>query len=67
MLVIFSIKRKAVDFDDFNFTSEPFLVNINPCFVVLKDDFGGRLKYSAFAGITTINKRKQNGNVNAVI
>ena len=67
MLPIFSIKRKAVDFDDFNFTSEPFLVNINPCFVVLKDDFNGRLKYSAFAGIPQLTNRKQNGNVNAVI
>lgn len=46
----FSIKRKAVDFDDFNFTSEPYLLNVNPCFVVLKDDYGV-LKYSAFAGI----------------
>lgn len=46
----FSLKRKAVDFDDFNFVSQPYFVNINPCFVVLKDDFG-KLKYSAFAGI----------------
>ena len=54
----FTIKRKAVDFDDFNFVSQPFLVNVNPCFVVLKDD-NGRLKYSAFAGIPQLNKDNQ--------
>jgi hypothetical protein len=54
----FSIKRKAVDFDDFNFTSEPYLLNVNPCFVVLKDDYGV-LKYSAFAGIPQLTNENK--------
>lgn len=42
--------RRAVDFDDFTATCEPFLERINPTFVIMKDDFG-RYKYGAFAGI----------------
>lgn len=45
-----SLTRRAVDFDDFTATSEPFLEDMNPTFVVLKDDYG-RYKYAAFAGI----------------
>ena len=53
-----SLTRRAVDFDDFTATSEPFLEDINPTFVVLKDDFG-RYKYGAFAGIPTLDTKNQ--------
>ena len=46
--------KRAVDFDDFTATCEPFLERINPTFVVMKDDFG-RYKYGAFAGIPELD------------
>lgn len=52
------LKRNAVDFDDFSATSEAFIENINPTFVVLKDD-RGRYKYGAFAGVPQLNKKNQ--------
>ena len=52
------LKRKAVDYDEFTLTSEAFTENFNPCFVIMKDDFG-RYKYGAFAGIPQINKDNQ--------
>lgn len=52
------LKRKAVDFDDFSLTSEPFIEDVNPCFVILKDDYG-RYKYGALAGIPQLNKDNQ--------
>lgn len=53
-----SLIRRAVDFDDFTATSEPFLEKINPTFVVLKDDYG-RYKYGAFAGIPELTKENK--------
>lgn len=53
-----SLTRRAVDFDDFTATSEPFLEDINPTFVVLKDDYG-RYKYGAFAGIPELDVKNQ--------
>lgn len=52
------LKRKAVDFDDFTATSEAFLEDINPTFVVLQTDLG-RYKYGAFAGVPTLNSDNQ--------
>jgi hypothetical protein len=52
------LKRKAVDFDDFSLTSEAFVQDVNPCFIIMKDDFG-RYKYGAFAGIPQLNKDNQ--------
>lgn len=53
-----SLKRKAVDFDDFSATSEAFIEDINPTFVILKDDVG-RYKYGAFAGIPQLTSENQ--------
>lgn len=53
-----NLTRRAVDYDDFTAISEPFLEEINPTFVVLKDDFG-RYKYAAFAGIPELTKDNQ--------
>lgn len=53
-----SLRRKAVDFDDFSATSEAFVENINPTFVVIKDD-RGRYKYGAFAGIPELTNDNQ--------
>lgn len=53
-----SLVRRAVDFDDFTATSEPFLEEINPTFVVLKDDYG-RYKYASFAGIPELDNNNQ--------
>ena len=50
----YTIKRQAVDFDDFTFTSESFTADFNPTFVTLKDN-RGRYKYGAFAGIPEID------------
>lgn len=56
----YTIKRQALDFDDFTFTSESFMADFNPTFVVLKDN-RGRYKYGAFAGIPEIdNDNKTN-------
>lgn len=52
------LRKKAIDFDDFSFKSEPFIEDVNPTFVVVKDDFG-RYKYGAFAGIPQLNKENQ--------
>lgn len=52
------LKRRAVDFDEFSAESERFTENINPTFVVMKDD-RGRYKYAAFAGIPELNKANQ--------
>lgn len=52
------LRKKAVDFNDFSFTSEPFIENVNPCFVVMKDDYG-RKKHCAFAGVPQLNKENQ--------
>lgn len=53
-----SLRRKAVDFDDFSATSEAFVENINPTFVILKDDLG-RYRYAAFAGIPQLTIENQ--------
>ena len=53
-----NLTRRAVDFDDFTATSEPFLENINPTFIVLKDNYG-RYRYGAFAGIPELTKDNQ--------
>ena len=53
-----NLTRRAVDYDDFTATCEPFLEKINPTFVVFKDDFG-RYKYGAFAGIPELTKDNQ--------
>jgi len=52
------LRRKAVDYDDFSLTSEPFIQDVNPCFVIMKDDYG-RYKYGALAGIPQLNKDNQ--------
>lgn len=54
----YEIRKKAIDFDDFNCTSEAFVEDVNPCFVVLKTDVG-RYKYGCFAGIPQINNDNQ--------
>lgn len=54
----FQLTRRAVDFDDFSLTSEAFVENVNPCFVVMKNDIGNYI-YGAFAGIPTLNKESQ--------
>ena len=53
-----SLTKRAVDYDDFTATCEPFLEKINPTFVVFKDDYG-RYKYGAFAGIPELTKDNQ--------
>lgn len=53
-----SLKRKAVDLDDFTATCEPFLENINPTFVIMADD-RGRYKYGAFAGVPQLTNANQ--------
>lgn len=53
-----SLHRKAVDFDEFTATSEAFIENINPTFVVLQTDIG-RYKYGAFAGVPQLNSNNQ--------
>ena len=53
-----SLKRSAVDYDDFTCTSEAFTEEIQPTFAVLKDD-NGRYKYACFAGIPTLNPKNQ--------
>lgn len=52
------LRRKAVDYDDFSLTSEAFYEDVNPCFVIMKDDYG-RYKYGAFAGIPQLNNDNQ--------
>lgn len=54
----YNLTRKAVDFDDFSATSEAFVENVNPCFVVMKDD-RGRYKYAGFAGIPELSDENQ--------
>lgn len=54
----YTIKRRAVDFDDFTCISEPFIEDVNPTFVVFSDD-RGRYSYGAFAGIPTLDKNNQ--------
>ena len=54
----YTIRRRAVDFDDFTCISEPFIEDVNPTFVVFSDD-RGRYVYSAFAGIPTLDKNNQ--------
>ncbi len=54
----FDLRKRAVDFDEFRFKSEPFVEDINPTFVIMSDDFG-RYKYGAFAGIPQLNKDNQ--------
>ena len=57
---IWTLRRKANDFDDFNVESEAFIENINPTFVIMKDE-RGRYKYGAFAGIPQLtNENKTN-------
>ena len=53
-----NLTKRAIDYDDFTATSEPFLEKINPTFVVFKDDLG-RYKYGAFAGIPELTKENQ--------
>ena len=53
-----SLKRNAVDYDDFSCTSEAFSEEIQPTFAVLKED-NGRYKYGCFAGIPTLNINNQ--------
>lgn len=55
---IWNLSRKAVDFDDFTAISEGFEEDINPTFVVMKDD-RGRYKYAAFAGIPEKEENNQ--------
>ena len=57
------LKREAVEFDSFTCTSEPFLFQIQPTFMVIKDDLGV-YKYGCFAGIPTLtadNQTKETG------
>lgn len=54
----FDLRKRAVDFDEFRFKSEPFIEDANPTFVIMSDDFG-RYRYGAFAGIPQLNKDNQ--------
>ena len=49
------IIKRAVDFDDFSLTSQAFVEDVNPTFVVMADNFG-RYVYGAFAGVPQITK-----------
>jgi hypothetical protein len=51
----YTMRLRAVDFDDVSITSEAFTENINPCFVVLKSDLGN-YEYGGFAGIPSLDK-----------
>ena len=53
-----SIKRRAVDFDDFTATSEAFVEDVNPTYVVMSDDLG-KYYYGAFAGIPQLTEDNQ--------
>lgn len=52
----FSLTRNAVDFDDFTCVSQGFKEDVNPTFVIMKDD-RGRYKYGAFAGIPQLDEK----------
>lgn len=54
----YEIVKRAVDFDDFSLTSEAFVENVNPCFVVMKNDLG-KYVYAGFAGVPTLNTENQ--------
>ena len=54
----YNLTRRAVDFDDFTAISQPFTEDVNPTFVVMKDDIGN-YKYGAFAGVPALNKDNQ--------
>ena len=53
-----SISRRAIDFDDFTATCEAFTENVNPTYVVMKNDYGNYY-YGAFAGIPELNNINQ--------
>lgn len=54
----YEIVKRAVDFDDFSLTSEAFVENVNPCFVVMRNDLG-KYVYGGFAGVPTLNAENQ--------
>jgi len=52
------LTNKAIDFDDFSCTSEPFLINVQPTFAVMMDDLGNYL-YGCFAGVPELTIENQ--------
>lgn len=54
----FSLVRRAVDCDDFKCRCEAFTENIQPAFVVLKNDLGNYI-YGALAGVPQLTKENQ--------
>lgn len=56
----FSLVKRPVDMNDFRCTCEAFTENIQPTFLVVKDDKGSNeLVYSSLAGIPLINDKNQ--------
>lgn len=54
----YSLVRRGVDFDSLSCTCEPFTENIQPAFVVVKNDRGNYV-YACLAGIPQLNKDNQ--------
>ena len=54
----FSLVRRAVDCDDLKCRCEAFTENIQPAFVVLKNDLGNYI-YGALAGVPQLNEDNQ--------
>lgn len=54
----YSLIRRAVDLDELTCTCEAFTENIQPTFIVVKDD-RGRYEYGALAGVPQLTKDNQ--------
>lgn len=56
----YSLIKRPVEMNDFTCICEPFIEDIQPTFLVVKDDKGSnKLVYSSLAGIPIINKKNQ--------
>lgn len=56
----YSLVKRPVELDEFKCTCEPFTENIQPTFIVVRDNIGGRnIVYSCLAGIPLLNDKNQ--------
>ena len=54
----YKLIKKPIELNELNCTCEPFTENIQPTFIVVKDDIGGYV-YGSLAGIPELNKENK--------
>ena len=55
----FNLVKRPVEFDEFTCICEPISEDIQPTFLVVKDDLGREILYSCLAGIPQLNSENK--------